>query len=224
MFPLRDTIPSRRLPVVNWLIILACTLVFLFESSLPSQGIEQFMDIFGLVPSVLLGHPDPQRVGTVFSSMFLHAGWGHLLGNMWFLYIFGDNVEDRLGHIGYLFFYLFAGVSAAATQVLVESHSNIAMVGASGAISGVLGAYFVFFPQARVLSLVPMGFYSRTYEVPAFVFLGFWFFMQLLPGMSSLVAASQDEVGGVAFWAHVGGFVSGWLIAHLIPKGKDGYA
>jgi hypothetical protein len=120
-------------------------------------------------------------------------------------------------------FYIFAGVCAAATQVFAESHSHIAMVGASGAISGVLGAYFVFYPDARVISLIPMGYFSRTIELPAFVFLGLWFFMQLMPGVSSLAIASNNEVGGVAFWAHVGGFVAGWLLAHFWPKREDDY-
>lgn len=220
MFPLRDTIPSSKLPIVNWLIIVICILVFLFESSLPSSDLEAFISEFGLIPAAFLAQPDLPHIESVFSSMFLHGGWAHVLGNMWFLYIFGDNVEDRLGHIGYILFYLFTGICAAATQVFIESHSHVAMVGASGAISGVLGAYFVLFPQGRVLALIPAGYFSRTYEVPAIVFLGLWFVMQLLPGVSSLGAASE-EVGGVAFWAHVGGFVAGWLLAQFLPKERS---
>ena len=222
MFPLRDTIPSSKMPVVNWLIIVICILVFLFESSLPSSELEAFISDFGLIPAAFLAQPDFAHIESVFSSMFLHGGWAHVLGNMWFLYIFGDNVEDRLGHIGYILFYLFTGVCAAATQVLVESHSHVAMVGASGAISGVLGAYFVLFPEGRVLALIPAGYFSRTYEVPAIVFLGLWFVMQLLPGVTSLGSAS-DEVGGVAFWAHVGGFVAGWVLAQFLPKARTEY-
>jgi len=190
---------------------------------MPSSELEEFLTCFGLVPAAFLSHMDLQHARSVFSSMFLHAGWGHLLGNMWFLFIFGDNVEDRMGHLPYLLFYLFAGVCAAATQVFVESQSNIAMVGASGAISGVLGAYFVFYPQARVVALVPMGFFSRTIELPAYLFLGFWFFLQLLPGVSALAIASEHEVGGVAFWAHVGGFLAGWLVAQLWPRRENPY-
>ena len=154
----------------------------------------------------------------MFTSMFLHAGWGHLFGNMWFLYIFGDNVEDRFGPFGYLFFYLFCGVCAAATQVLVNPNSTVAMIGASGAISGVLGYYFITYPQARVLTLVPLGAFSRVMEIPAIVFLGIWFAMQFFTGLSSLAVAPAQEAGGVAFWAHVGGFVAGIVLALIMPK------
>ncbi len=218
---LRDTIPSNSAPIINWIIIAVCIFIFLFESVLPSGETEQFFDSFGLVPALFLSHIDLQHIGTIFSSMFLHAGWGHVLGNMWFLFIFGDNVEDRLGHVSYLLFYLVVGICAAATQIFVQPGSHIAMVGASGAISGVLGAYFVFFPEARVVSVVPAGAYSRTTELPAFVFLGLWFLMQLLPGMSSLVTAQGNDVGGVAFWAHVGGFAAGWLLARIWPKNSN---
>jgi membrane associated rhomboid family serine protease len=219
MFPLRDTIPSEKAPVVNWLIMVLCICVFLFESTLAQPELEDFLSSFGLVPAAFLAQPDAAQIERVFSSMFLHAGWAHVLGNMWFLFIFGDNVEDRLGHIGYLLFYLFSGICAAATQVFVQPDSHIAMVGASGAISGVLGAYFVLFPQSRVVAIVPMGYFSRTAEVPAIIFLGLWFAMQLLPGLSSL-AATTGDVGGVAFFAHVGGFVSGWILAQFLPKDR----
>lgn len=214
------------MPIVNSLIIVICLLTFLFECSLGQTEIEPFLNTYGVVPAMFLSHFGVQQISTMFSSMFLHAGWGHVLGNMWFLYIFGDNVEDRLGHIAYPFFYLFTGVLAAATQILISPQSNVAMVGASGAISGVLGAYFVFYPGAGVLSLVPGGLFTRTYEVPAFIFLGLWFVMQLLPGVSSLSLASGNEVGGVAFWAHVGGFASGWIIARIFAgrAGKTEFA
>jgi membrane associated rhomboid family serine protease len=149
--------------------------------------------------------------------MFLHGGWAHLLGNMWFLFIFGDNVEDCFGHIGYLFFYIFAGTVAALAQIFAGPSSHIAMIGASGAISGVLGAYFAFYPQARVVTLIPMGMVSRVVELPAIYFLGFWFALQFFSGVSSL-AATAEEAGGVAFWAHVGGFVAGLLIAKIFAS------
>jgi membrane associated rhomboid family serine protease len=217
MFPLRDTIPSEKVPIVNYLVMGICILVFLFESTMPTPELESFLSTYGLVPANFLSQLDAAQVETVFSSMFLHGGWAHVLGNMWFLFIFGDNVEDRLGHVGYLLFYLFTGICAAGTQVFIQAGSHVAMVGASGAISGVLGAYFVLFPQSRVVALIPAGYFSRTMEVPAIFFLGIWFVMQLLPGVSSL-AATTGDVGGVAFWAHVGGFVSGWILAQFIPK------
>lgn len=219
MFPLKDTIPCESVPLVNWLIIILCTFVFLFEFSLGTgQPLAHFLDTYGVVPWHFLSNVGPRQVSTIFSSMFLHAGWGHLIGNMWFLYIFGDNIEDRFGHFGYLLFYLFCGCCAALAQIFVQHDSHIAMVGASGAISGVLGAYFVFYPQARVLTLVPLGFFTRLYELPAIWFLGIWFGMQFLTGLTSLAIASTSEAGGVAFWAHVGGFAAGFVIAQFFPK------
>jgi membrane associated rhomboid family serine protease len=221
MFPLKDNIPTELTPVVNYLLIAICTLVFMLELSQGSTGLEQFIDTYGLVPSNLLHSVSIPELSTVFSSMFLHAGWEHLLGNMWFLFIFGDNVEDRFGHVGYLFFYLFCGICAAATQVMINPDSSIAMIGASGAISGVLGYYFVTYPQAQVLTLVPLGGFSRVTEVPAIIFLGIWFAMQFFTGIWSLVGASQNEGGGVAFWAHVGGFVAGVVLAFVLPKQRQ---
>jgi membrane associated rhomboid family serine protease len=218
MFPLKDNIPSESLPFINWLIILTCAFVFLTEISQGSYSLDQFINAYGLIPHDFLTGLNLHEVGTMFSSMFLHAGWGHLLGNMWFLYIFGDNVEDRLGHLGYIIFYLFAGVCAAFTQVFVNSSSSIAMIGASGAISGVLGYYFITYPQARVLTFIPFGMFSRITEVPAILFLGLWFAMQFFTGISALAIAPSQEAGGVAFWAHVGGFVSGVALALVMPK------
>ena len=180
--------------------------------------LDHYLDAWGVVPSLISHDWSLHEISTIFSSMFLHAGWGHLIGNMWFLYLFGDNVEDRFGHFGYLFFYLFCGCVAALTQVFVDSGSHIAMVGASGAISGVLGAYFVFYPQARIVTLFLLGIFSRLAEVPAVVFLGLWFAMQFFTGLSSLAITSPTEAGGVAFWAHVGGFVAGFAIAQFMPK------
>jgi membrane associated rhomboid family serine protease len=219
MFPLKDTIPSYSIPFITWVIIAINCLVFFFEMSLSSNSLEGFFNVHGVVPVTFLGNLSPQEIGTVISSMFLHGGWAHLLGNMWFLYIFGDNVEDRLGHFGYVFFYIFTGTVAAATQIFASPHSHVAMIGASGAISGVLGAYFAYYPQAKVVTLMPMGVVSRVVELPALVFLGFWFALQFFSGVTSLGAAAEES-GGVAFWAHVGGFVAGFLVAKVFA-GKE---
>jgi membrane associated rhomboid family serine protease len=189
-------------------------LVFLFELSLGTNGLASFTSKFGVVPAALTSQPNITEYGTIFSSMFLHAGWAHLIGNMWFLFIFGDNVEDRFGHLFYLLVYLITGVCAAMTQTLIDPHSEIAMIGASGAISGVLGAYLVFYPSATVEALLPLGVVSRIVNVPAVLFLLLWFGMQLIPGLGSLGSIGKEgEAGGVAFWAHVGGFVAGVAIA-----------
>jgi len=216
MFPIRDINESETIPIVTYLIIFANCLMFFFELA-QGQGValEAFFKQFGFVPALFFGSPGLAETGTIFSSMFLHSGWGHIIGNMWFLWIFGDNVEDRFGHIGYALYYLFTGACAALTQAFIDPHSEIAMVGASGAISGVLGAYFVFYPNARVEALIPFGFFSRIAEVPALIFLGLWFGMQLFTGIASLGGVGND-VGGVAFWAHVGGFASGYLIAQVV--------
>ena len=218
MFPLKDTIPNETAPLINSLFIILCTFVFLHEFSMAPGELDHFLDAWGVVPALLTNNWSPHEMATVFSSMFLHAGWDHLIGNMWFLYLFGDNVEDRFGHVAYFFFYLFCGFVAAMTQVLISPNSHVAMVGASGAISGVLGAYFVFYPQSKIITLFLMGIFSRLVEVPAVIFLGLWFAMQFLTGLGALAIASPQEAGGVAFWAHVGGFVSGFVIAQFMPK------
>jgi membrane associated rhomboid family serine protease len=225
MFPIRDLIESRTVPIISYLIILLNCIVFLFELSLGEGNQETFFQQYGFVPSYFFSNPGLSEAESIFSSMFLHAGWAHVIGNMWFMWIFGDNVEDRFGHIGFIFFYLFTGLCAALTQAFIDPHSQIAMVGASGAISGVLGAYFVFYPTARVEALIPFGYFSRITVVPAVIFLGIWFGMQLIPGLTSLASVSGGhEVGGVAFWAHVGGFVSGYIIAQMVRVvTKDSY-
>ncbi len=198
MFPIRDNIESRSLPLITWAIIALNLMVFLIELSAGSN-IEAFLQNYGLVPAYFFSHLGMAAGLHVLSSMFLHAGWGHLIGNMWFLYIFGDNVEDRMGHFRYLAFYLITGLCAALTQTFITPSSQIAMVGASGAISGVLGAYMLFYPSARVLTLLPMGSYSRSAEVPAIYFLGLWFIMQLFTGIAPLAAGVNQDAGGVAF-------------------------
>jgi membrane associated rhomboid family serine protease len=217
MFPLRDNNPSETVPILTWVLIVANVLAFLLELS---AGAENFVSRYGFTPALFFSQPDAAEITTIFSSMFLHGGWAHLLGNMWFLYLFGDNVEDRLGHIPYLVFYLLSGVAAAMMQAVLNPHSTVEMIGASGAISGVLGAYFVFFPQATVESLVPMGMFSRIYQVPAIVFLGLWFGIQLFTGFSSI---GGPDTGGVAFWAHVGGFAFGLVVAKIFATAK-GYS
>ena len=222
MFPLKDNIESQSLPIVTWLIIALNVFVFLIELSVGSNHIEPFLQIYGLIPANFFANIGPSECMNILSSMFLHAGWGHLVGNMWFLFIFGDNVEDRMGHIRYFFFYLLAGFCAAFTQMFITPDSHIAMIGASGAISGVLGAYLIFYPSAKVLSLVPMGYASRTIEIPALFFLGLWFVMQLFTGIVPLAAGMSQDTGGVAFWAHVGGFVFGIITCKIFDRGDRG--
>ena len=205
MIPLRDTIPSTRTPIVNHVIIVANLAVFLYEVSL-GRDLESFLFTHGLVPRDFM-------VRTLVTSMFLHGGWFHVLANMLYLWIFGDNVEDRLGHLRYVAFYLLCGMAAGVAQTLTSPHSNVPMVGASGAIAGVTGAYLLFFPRSRIVTLVPIFIFLRVVEVPAFVFLLFWFAMQLLAGLEAL---GGERMGGVAFWAHVGGFVSGMILGPLL--------
>jgi hypothetical protein len=202
MIPLRDTIPSIRVPLVNYALIVANAAGFLYEMTLGAH-LESFTRVYGLVPSHFGFVP-------LVSSMFLHAGWFHLLGNMLFLYIFGDNVEDRLGHGRYLAFYVLCGVAAGAAHALSSPHSTVPTVGASGAIAGVLGAYLLFFPRARIVTLVPIFFFLQIIEVPAVFFLVIWFLWQLLAGVATLGARVGE--GGVAVWAHVGGFVAGMIL------------
>ncbi|RME87646.1 MAG: rhomboid family intramembrane serine protease [Anaerolineae bacterium] len=214
MFPLHDTIPSRRFPLVNWLIIIANVLVFLYESMLGPVGVARFTNTWGLVPLRLLAHTG-KAWPTVFSAMFLHGGWFHLLSNMWTLYIFGDNVEGRMGHGRYLVFYLLSGVAAALLQVFILPFSRVPMIGASGAIAGVLGAYMILFPQSRVVTLLPIFFFFTFVEIPAVFYLGFWFLSQVYSGLFSLAGASGS---GVAWWAHIGGFVFGMLAVGVFAR------
>ncbi|MDR5675140.1 MAG: rhomboid family intramembrane serine protease [Armatimonadota bacterium] len=216
MIPLRDSVPARRPPVVMLSILAASVLVFLYEVGLPPDELAEFFRTFGVVPARLLG-PDPPYF-TLVTSMFLHGGWLHLLGNMLYLWIFGNNVEDAMGHGRFAVFYLLSGLAAAGLQVAFQPASSVPMVGASGAIAGVLGAYLVLFPHARILALVPLGFFTQLAEVPAVLFLPLWFLLQLVYGLASLGAPAQVG-GGVAFWAHVGGFVAGVvLVRWFVPR------
>jgi membrane associated rhomboid family serine protease len=203
MFPVSDVIPSKTTPYVTVGLIGLNALVFLYELQLSRPELQLFAQVFGVVPAYF-------SWTTVFTSMFLHEGWLHLLGNMLYLWIFGDNVEDRLGHFGYLVFYLGCGVAAALGQVAVSAGSTIPMIGASGAIAGVMGAYFVLYPHSRVLTVVFLLFFMDMIEIPAIFFLGIWFVKELFSGVGSLGAQSLN--GGVAVWAHVVGFAIGALI------------
>src|SRR5262249_25446992 len=208
MIPLRDTIPSATFPVVNLAIIAANVLVFLYQVSLGPR-FEAFVYTYGLVPRHF-------ALTTLMTSMFLHGGWFHLLGNMLYLYIFGDNVEDRLGHVRYLLFYLLCGAAAGAAQAWTSPPSGLPMVGASGAIAGVSGAYLLFFPTSRVVTLVPIFLFVQVVEVPAVFFLAIWFVWQFVSGVATL--GDRSGVGGVAFWAHIGGFVAGGCLGSALGR------
>jgi rhomboid family protein len=204
MIPISDVIPSRTAPIVTVALIVVNLVIFLYEQSLPEPQLQLFVGHYALVPA-WFAWP------TLFTSQFLHAGWAHVLSNMLYLWIFGDNVEDRLGHGRFLVFYLFAGAAAAILQMVFNPFSAVPMVGASGAISGVMGAYFVLYPHSRVLTFV----FLFLVEVPAIFFLGIYFVMQLLSGFGSL-AASNAAGGGTAFWAHVGGFIFGAMLGLVL--------
>ena len=226
MIPLRDDVPSRTAPVVNITVIAACTLVFIWQLSLGERGFQEALYAFGLVPATLLGNArlPPEfyavpPVATVFTSMFLHGGLLHLLGNMLFLWIFGDNVEDAMGHLRFGVFYLCCGVVAALAQSLPNPDTTVPMIGASGAISGVLGAYLLLYPRARILVLIPLGLLTQIARLPAVVVLGLWFVLQIA---SSLLAA--PGTGGVAFGAHVGGFVAGMLLVWVFKRRRSARA
>jgi membrane associated rhomboid family serine protease len=223
MIPLRDANPTRRTPVVTLGLIAACLAVFALELTVETSGGEaalaELFGTWGAVPSrisaALDGSGDGAAAATgVLASLFLHGGWLHLLGNMLFLWIFGNNIEDRLGRAWFLAFYLTGGVAAALTQVWIDPASSVPLVGASGAIAATLGAYIVLYPRARILTLIFLGFFYQLVEVPALVVLGYWFLLQLVDGVASLGAASAQ--GGVAFFAHVGGFVAGGLVGFVV--------
>jgi membrane associated rhomboid family serine protease len=220
MIPLRDDNPTTIRPLVTVALIVACVLVFLWQMSLGQRGFESAVTGLGMIPAALFDHGTAKVSAvtpslTLISSMFLHGGWMHLAGNMLYLWIFGNNVEDAMGHARFIVFYAACGVVAALSQALPHPESTVPMIGASGAISGVLGAYLLLFPRARVLVLVPLGFYSRLIHLPAMVVLGFWFALQLLN-----VAVATGGGGGVAWGAHAGGFVAGMVL--LLPFRRRG--
>ena len=217
MIPIRDQIPTKRVPLVTYALIAVNVLVFLLEW-LAGSGQEALVYEFALIPAEVTAGLDVGDVSDIFTSMFMHAGLAHLLGNMLYLWIFGDNVEDSMGGLKYLSFYLIGGVVASVTHILTNPNSQIPTVGASGAIAAVLGAYLILYPQSRVLTIIPFGFFIRMTMVPAIVLLGFWFVLQFFSGLLS-VGATED-VGGVAFWAHVGGFVAGVVLARLFAGSR----
>ena len=210
MIPLRDVIPSRTTPGVTMTLIVLNVLIYLLGLMLTDQGREAFIYAFGLVPAFF-------SVTNVFTSMFVHGGFAHLAGNMLFLWIFGDNVEDRLGHGRFLMFYLLCGFAAAVSQAVLSPNSLVPMVGASGAIAGVMGAYLVLYPRSRVLMLFP--FPPILFELPAVFFLAMWFLVQFLNGINQLPIFERNAIsGGVAFWAHVMGFVTGLLLVVVMRR------
>lgn len=211
MIPLKDVIPSRTVPFVTIALIVLNSLVFLFEVSLPDPVLEGFFRLYGVVPADF-------TVMTALTSMFLHGGWLHFLGNMLYLWIFGDNVEDQLGHGRFLLFYLICGVAAALAHVFMNPDSLAPTIGASGAIAGVMGAYFVLYPHSRILALLPLFVYWEVIEVPAIFFLGIWFVMQFFSGVGSIAMRAPASSGGVAFWAHVAGFLAGVVTVFLFRK------
>jgi membrane associated rhomboid family serine protease len=212
MFPVADVIPSRRTPFVTIGLIVLNTLAFLYELQLDEEDLQVFVQIFGVVPAHLSWL-------SVLTSLFLHGGWLHFLGNMLYLWIFADNVEDRFGRLPFVLFYLACGAAAAVGQAMTQPYSTVPMIGASGAIAGVMGAYFVLFPYSRVITAVFIFFFLDLIEIPAVYFLGIWFLMQFFSGIGSLGANAAE--GGVAFWAHVSGFIAGAAMGVL---GRLSYA
>ena len=222
MIPLRDTIPSRRAPWVTRLLLVANAAAFLWELR-QGPALEQALSRFGVVPSHWMVQTVsdalawPRLSFTLLTSQFLHGGVLHILSNMLYLWIFADNVEDRLGPFRFLVLYLGSGIAAAASQILVSGSSSAPMIGASGAIAGVLGAYLLLFPSARIVTLVPLGFFWETIELPAVLFLGVWFVLQWVQGLTTI--GQMTAIGGIAVWAHIGGFVSGMIgVALLKPR------
>ncbi len=223
MIPLHDDNPTTLTPIITIGLIVVCSLVFLWQVSLPPLAGEVAIYAYGLIPAVFLGgqalDPEIARIPaelSVITSMFLHGGWLHLIGNMLYLWIFGNNIEDAMGHARFVAFYLLCGIAAAFTQALQDPSSTIPMIGASGAIGGVLGGYLLLYPRARVLVLIPLGFFMYTVRIPALFVLGFWFVLQFL---QSVMAG--DQAGGVAYWAHIGGFVAGMVL--IVPFRKKNF-
>lgn len=214
MLPIRDINPTRRLPIATWGLIGINVLVFLWELSFSeSQLTRVFLD-YSVVPQLASANPfSLETFLDVIRSMFFHGGWEHIIGNMLYLFLFGDNVEDRFGIPIYLVIYFVSGFVATFAQILIDPGSNIPLVGASGAIAGILGSYLILYPQARVLALVPLGYVQRLQEVPAVIVLGLWFVLQLISGFGSLGAAEYG--GGVAFFAHIGGFIAGVVLTFV---------
>ncbi|MGI6368717.1 MAG: rhomboid family intramembrane serine protease [Anaerolineae bacterium] len=220
MIPLRDTIQSRRLPLANYAIILINILVLIHVQLLPPSEAEALLQSRGVVPTRFLSEMGRAQLETLFTSMFLHGGWLHLISNMWALYIFGDNIEDRLGAIQYLLLYLTGGAIATLVHIQLNQGSSVPVVGASGAIAAVMGAYLVSYPRARVLTFVPLPLVWFI-KLPAVLYLLGWFALQLLSGLQTISLTTADSAaGGIAWWAHVGGFLAGILLILLLPGSR----
>jgi membrane associated rhomboid family serine protease len=223
MVPLRDDNPTSITPFVTYGLIGVNIAIFLYELSLTAPQLQQFFDVWAVVPkelsTSLTGHATGQPVpewATLLSSQFLHGGFLHIAGNMLFLWVFGNNIEDRLGHIKFLMFYLVCGALAALTQWYFSQQSSLPSLGASGAIAGVMGAYILRFPKAWILTLIPLGIFITAFRIPAVFFLGFWFVEQAISGIASLGASTSANSSGVAYWAHAGGFIFGAILGPLL--------
>jgi membrane associated rhomboid family serine protease len=224
VIPLRDSNPTRTTPLLTYAIIAANTLVFLYQSTLDPDSEKLFIEQYGLIPSLLTHEPSFGSFITPFTSMFIHGGFLHVLFNMWSLFIFGDNVEDSLGKGRFALFYLLCGMAAAGGQVMIDPNSTLPMVGASGAIAGVLAAYLRLFPHARILTLIPLFIFFFTREIPALVFIVLWFALQVLTGLGSLGVTAGQMTGGVAVFAHIGGFLGGLVLIRIMlpPRNATG--
>jgi membrane associated rhomboid family serine protease len=228
MLPIKDTVPRIGFPSITWMIIILNGIIFVFEISIPKNILENIFYLFGLVPArysltkwAYIHGLSFDNYLSFLTNMFLHGGWLHILGNMWFLYLFGSTVEDRMGHIRFLIFYLFSGIIASATYFLIDIHSTIPEFGASGAIAGVMGAYLVMFPKAKIITLIPILFFPFFIELSAFVYIGFWFILQLFSGTLSFTSPTTG--GGIAWWAHVGGFITGIVFLPFFRKKQHSY-
>ncbi len=217
MIPIRDHTPSGRTPIVTYLLIAVNVGVAVYMFGLSPAALEKFVYTYSIIPAQII---DGKNLISLFTSLFLHGGLGHLFSNMLFLNIFGDNLEDTFGHLRYLIFYIGCGLAAAGLQILVSPNSQIPMLGASGAIAGVMGGYLVLFPRRKIDVLFIFGFFVRMISLPAYFMLFYWFLFQLLTGITSLAVMTAD-MGGVAFFAHVGGFVAGWTLTKLTKDKKE---
>lgn len=223
MIPLKDTIPSNSFPIVNWMLILANAGIFLYEIFFLNQArSEAIIYEYGLVPGIIrfneINNIHELRINVLrpfFTNMFLHGGWWHIISNMWILYIFGDNVEDRMGKIRYFLFYILCGLTAGITHFILYRNSTVPAIGASGAISGIMAAYMLLFPKSTIISFVPIFIIPLLFPIPAIIFIGIWFIGQLISGTSMLMLS--DSATGIAFWAHIGGFLSGlWFYRYFL--------
>jgi membrane associated rhomboid family serine protease len=218
MIPLRDENPTKTFSFVTIAFIAINVAVFVHQLLLPdAAAFKSFFARFALVPAQVTARLDWHTGSTVITSMFMHGGWLHIIGNMLYLWVFGNNIEDSTGHVRFCCFYLLCGIAAAAAQVFISADSNIPMVGASGAVSGVLGAYLILYPRARVLMLIPIWIFIRIVHVRAMYVIGFWFILQAVNGW---LAMSQTDSGGVAWWAHIGGFLAGILLIPVFKKSR----